>query len=157
MGASFRDRLGSIIMLVFIAVLWGQRNYTTPFGGIFPDRIMIIMTVFVIITLILSFTRYRVMTAAEEKEKDETEGGRWSDMGVVISILLLWVLLLALCRFCPVGRGRFYDHLLVYQRAAEGLAGNSQSAGPGLAITFLIIFIFSYLLKVPLPQGDIFG
>lgn len=27
----------------------------------------------------------------------------------------------------------------------------------GLAITFLITFIFGYLLKVPLPPGEMFG
>lgn len=27
----------------------------------------------------------------------------------------------------------------------------------GLAMTYLIVFIFGYLLLVPLPQGEIFG
>ena len=102
MSAAFRDRLGSIIMLVFIAILWVQRNYTTPFGGIFPDRIMIIMTIFVVTTLILSFTRYRVMSEAQEKAGDE-KGTRWGDMSVVIAILLLWVLLLRYLGFALTG------------------------------------------------------
>jgi hypothetical protein len=156
MSASFRDRLGSIIMLVFVAVLWGQRNYTTPFGGIFPDRIMIIMTVFVIITLILSFTRYRVMTAAEEKEKDEG-GERWSDMGVVISILLLWVLLLRSAGFALLGVAGFTTISWYISGQRKDWRMIVKALALGLAITFLIIFIFGYLLKVPLPQGDIFG
>jgi len=156
MSASFRDRLGSIIMLVFVAILWGQRNYTTPFGGIFPDRIMIIMTVFVIITMILSFTRFRVMTAADEKEKDEG-GKRWTDMGVVIAILLLWVLLLRYAGFALLGVAGFATISWYISGNRKDWRMVVKAVALGFAITFLIVFIFGYLLKVPLPQGDIFG
>jgi uncharacterized membrane protein len=43
-------------MLAVIAILWGQRSYKTPFGGIFPDGIMVLMAIFVVLTLILLFS-----------------------------------------------------------------------------------------------------
>jgi hypothetical protein len=156
MGASFRDRLGSIIMLVFIAVLWIQRDYTTPFGGIFPDRIMIIMTCFVVITLILSFTRFRVM--ADTDKKEENEGGeRWSDMGVVIVILLLWVLLLRYAGFALSGVVGFASIAWYISGQRKDWQTIANAVALGLAITYLIILIFGHLLQVPLPQSDIFG
>jgi hypothetical protein len=156
MGASFRDRLGSIIMLVFIAVLWVQRDYTTPFGGIFPDRIMIIMTGFVVITLILSFTRFRVM--AETDKKAENEGGeRWTDMGVVIAILLLWVLLLRYAGFALSGVVGFASIAWYISGQRKDWQTIAKAVALGLAITYLIILIFGHLLQVPLPPGDIFG
>jgi Tripartite tricarboxylate transporter TctB family len=156
MGASFRDRLGSIIMLIFIAVLWIQRDYTTPFGGIFPDRIMIIMTAFVGITLILSFTRFRVM--ADTAKKAESEGGeRWSDMGVVIAILLLWVLLLRYAGFALAGVVGFASIAWYISGRRKDWRMIAKAVALGLAITYLIILIFGHLLQVPLPPGDIFG
>ena len=157
MGASFRDRLGSIIMLVFIAVLWAQRNYTTPFGGIFPDWIMIIMTVFVVITLILSFTRFRVMTETDIKEEEETESGRWLEMGVVITILLFWVLLLRYAGFALSGVVGFSSIAWYISGQRKDWRVMAKAVVLGLAITYLIIFIFSFLLKVPLPQNQIFS
>jgi putative tricarboxylic transport membrane protein len=156
MGAMFRDRLGSIIMLAFIAILWVQRSYTTPFGGIFPDRIMIIMTIFVVVTLILSFTRYRTIKE-EEKEESETGEKRWSDMAVVIVIMMLWVLLLRYVGFALSGVVGFASIAWYISGQRKDWKTVVKALLMGLAITYLIIFIFGYLLKVPLPKGEIFG
>lgn len=156
MGATFRDRLGSILMLVFIAVLWIQRSYTTPFGGIFPDRVMMIMTVFVVVTLILSFTRYRTMKEEEQKES-ETGEKRWLDMAVVIVIMMLWVLLLRYVGFALSGVVGFASIAWYISGQRKDWKTVVKALLMGLAITYLIIFIFGYLLKVPLPQGEIFG
>jgi putative tricarboxylic transport membrane protein len=156
MGATFRDRLGSIIMLAFIAILWVQRGYTTPFGGIFPDRIMIIMTVFVVVTLILSFTRYRTMKE-EEKKESETEGKRWLEMTVVIVIMMFWVLLLRYVGFALSGVVGFASIAWYISGQRKDWKTVVKALLMGLAMTYLIVFIFGYLLKVPLPQGEIFG
>jgi Na+/melibiose symporter-like transporter len=155
MGAMFRDRLGSIIMLAFIAILWVQRSYTTPFGGIFPDRVMIIMTIFVVVTLILSFTRYRTIKE-EEKEESETGEKRWSDMAVVIVIMMLWVLLLRYVGFALSGVVGFASIAWYISGQRKDWKTIVKALLMGLAITYLIIFIFGYLLKVPLPKGEIF-
>jgi putative tricarboxylic transport membrane protein len=155
MGATFRDRLGSIIMLAFIAVLWIQRSYTTPFGGIFPDRIMILMAGFVILTLILSFTRYRTMKE-EEQEEPETGEKLWLDMGVVIIIMLLWVLLLRYVGFALCGVVGFASTAWYISGERKNWKMIVKALLMGLIMTYLIIFIFGHLLKVPLPQGEIF-
>ncbi|MGB3400964.1 MAG: hypothetical protein WBA34_12435, partial [Candidatus Deferrimicrobiaceae bacterium] len=67
MKASTRDRLGSILMLAFVASLWMQRSYMTRFGGIFPDIVMEIMAGILVTTLVLSFTPYAAMKEAGEK------------------------------------------------------------------------------------------
>jgi uncharacterized membrane protein len=71
MDAKFRDRLGSVIMLAFIAILWGNRGYTTPFGGIFPDAVMIFMTALVVLTLIRSFISRQAMEVETKQREDE--------------------------------------------------------------------------------------
>lgn len=156
MGATFRDRLGSLLMLVFIAVLWVQRDYTTPFGGIFPDRIMIIMAAFIVVTLILSFTPYRVMKEGDEKEEAVTEGKRWLDMVVVIAIMLLWVLFLRYVGFALLGVAGFASIAWYISGERNNWRTIVKAVAVGLAITYLIIFIFGHLLQVPIPPGEIF-
>lgn len=156
MGATFRDRLGSIIMLAFIAILWVQRDYTTPFGGIFPDRIMILMTAFVILTLILSFTRYRTMKEEDERKAATPEVNRWLDMSVVIAIMLLWVLLLRYVGFALSGVVGFASIAWYISDERKNWKVIVKAVVLGLVITYLIVFIFGHLLLVPLPQGEIF-
>ena len=154
MGATFRDRLGSLFMLVFIAVLWVQRDYTTPFGGIFPDRIMIMMAAFVIVALILSFTRYRVMKEEEEKE---SEGKRWLDMAVVIAIMFSWVLLLRYVGFALTSVAGFTSIAWYISGERKNWRTIVKALAVALVITFLIVYIFGHLLQVPIPPGEIFG
>jgi hypothetical protein len=154
MGATFRDRLGSIIMLAFIAILWVQRGYTTPFGGIFPDAVMIILMAFVVLTLILSFTRYR--TIKEEEKAPVSEGKRWLDMAVVIGILLLWVLLLRYVGFALSGVLGFASITWYISGERKNWKVIVKAVAVALAITFLIVYIFGHLLLVPIPPGEIF-
>jgi putative tricarboxylic transport membrane protein len=143
-------------MLAFIVILWVQRGYTTPFGGIFPDRVMIIMTIFVVVTLILSFTRYRTMKEEEQKES-ETGEKRWLDMAVVIVIMMLWVLLLRYVGFALSGVVGFASIAWYISGQRKDWKTVVKALLMELAITYLIVFIFGYLLKVPLPQGEVFG
>lgn len=153
MGATFRDRLGSLFMLVFIAVLWFQRDYTTPFGGIFPDRIMILMAAFAVVALILSFTPYRVMKEEDEKEP---EGKRRGDMAVVIAIMFAWVLLLRYVGFALTSVVGFTSIAWYISGERNNWRTLVKALAIALAITFLIVYIFGHLLLVPIPPGEIF-
>jgi len=156
MKAGTLDRLGSILMLAFVAVLWVQRDYMTPFGGIFPDIVMEIMAGILVVTLILSFTPYAAMKEAGEKKG---EGGRktnWKDMAVVGGILLAWAVLLRFLGFALsgiVGFGSISWYL-------GGMRRDVKDAGRclliGVAIVILMVVVFQRLLDVPLPVGKIF-
>ena len=157
MGAKFRDRLGSIIMLAFIAILWGSRSYTTPFGGIFPDAVMILMTALVVVTLIRSFTRRRAMEEENKQREDEKEEKQWLDMAVVMVILLLWVLLFRYLGFAVAGVVGFASISWYISGKRKDWKMMVKAVVVGMAVTFALIGIFGYFLQVPLPQGEIFG
>jgi len=155
MKASTRDRLGSILMLAFVAALWAQRDYMTPFGGIFPDIVLEIMAGILVVTLVLSFTKYAAMKEEGEKKK---EGGKtnWQDMAVVGGILLAWALLLQYLGFALtgiVGFGGISWYL-------GGMRRDVKDAGRclliGIVIVVLMVVVFQRLLEVPLPPGKIF-
>ena len=67
MTTKWGDRLGSGLMLGLVAVLWSQRNYMTPFGGIFPDRIMSILALLALILFVRSF---RSLPTIDNERKD---------------------------------------------------------------------------------------
>ena len=101
MNARTKDRLGSVLLLIFVAILWVQRDYTTPMGGIFPDRIMLILTVLLVVGLGLSFTRYAALREGGEKREEGSKN--WRDLIVVIVGLLLWTGLLRSVGFALTG------------------------------------------------------
>lgn len=155
-----RDRLGSLLMLAFIAILWVQRDYTSPLGGMFPDTIMIIMALFVALALILSFTKHPAMAdATRPGEDDETAAGgpQLRRVLVVSLILALWVWL-----YEPVGF--VLTALLGFASIAAYLGDRSRPMREvgralvlGAAVSFVVWLVFDYFLLVPLPGGFLFG
>jgi Na+/melibiose symporter-like transporter len=156
MDAKFRDRLGSVIMLAFIAILWASRSYTTPFGGIFPDAVMILMTVLVVVTLIRSFMSGREMEVESTQRESEKEEKHWLDMAVVMVILLLWVLLFRYLGFAIAGVVGFASIAWYTSGKRKDWKMMVKAVLVGMAVTFVLMAIFGYLLQVPLPEGEIF-
>lgn len=156
MDAKFRDRLGSVIMLAFVAVLWMSRSYTTPFGGIFPDAVMMLMTALIVLSLVLSFTRREPMKVETENVEDEKEQKHWLDMAVVMVILLLWVVLFRYLGFALAGVVGFASIAWYISGKRRDWKMVLKAVVVGILVTFALIGIFDYMLQVPLPQGEIF-
>ncbi len=156
MSAKARDLLGSILIFIFVAVLWSERNYMTPFGGIFPDVVMGCLFLLVAITFILSFTPFRTIKdgdgASAEKGKKH-----WREMIVVAVILLAWATLLRYLGFALTGVVGFGSITWYLSERRNSLRCILSAVIIALAMTYLLVFVFEYLLKVPLPPGRIFG
>jgi hypothetical protein len=155
MKASTRDRLGSILMLAVVASLWAQRDYMTPYGGLFPDIVMEIMAGILLVTLALSFTKYAAMKEAGEKKK---EGGKtnWKDMGVVGGVLLAWAVLLRYLGFALTGILGFGSISWYLGGMPRDVKDIGRCLLIGVAIVFLMVVVFQRLLDVPLPPGTLF-
>jgi ABC-type Fe3+-siderophore transport system permease subunit len=156
MDAKFRDRLGSVIMLAFVAVLWMNRGYTTPFGGIFPDAVMILMTILIALSLIRSFTSRHAVQVENHQLEGEKEEKHWLDMAVVMVILLLWVLLFRYLGFAVAGVVGFASIAWYISGKRKDWKMVVKAVLVGMAVTFVLMAIFGYLLQVPLPEGEIF-
>lgn len=155
MNAKARDLLGSVLMLVFVVSLWVQRDFNTPFGGIFPDIVMVGLVVLVVITIVLMFTPWQALKDDEEKEKSSSV--HWLDMAIVGIILFAWTLLLRPFGFIAtglVGFGTISWFLNERRNSARGLI---ESALVGAGMVLLLVLVFEYGLKVPLPKGTVFG
>jgi hypothetical protein len=153
-SAKWKDRLGSVLLLALVAIFWTQRDYVTPFGGIFPDRIMICMAILLVLALILSFTPYAAMK--ESSKAESTERKNWKPMVVVSIVLLLWTGLLRYLGFAITSIAGFAGISWYLGGCPRSLKSIGASVGIALGITYLIIFIFGRLLSVPLPTGVLF-
>ncbi len=156
MNARARDLLGSILMLVFVAVLWMQRNYITPFGGIFPDIVMICLAAVAVLTLIMAFTPWAAIKEAAVKKQDALRKN-WFEMAVVGIIMLVWTVLLRYAGFALSGVLGFGGIAWFLSSRRGSLRTILTTFIAGAVLTYLLIFIFEHLLQVPLPKGTIFG
>lgn len=156
MKAGTRDRLGSLLMLLFVASLWLQRDYMTPFGGIFPDIVLEIMAGILVATLILSFTPCAAMKEAGEK-KEESGKTNWNDMAAVGGMLLAWAILLRYLGFALTGVLGFGAISWYLGGRRKDIKDVAQCLLIGVAMTFVMVLVFQRMLEVPLPSGTIFG
>ncbi|MGA7105006.1 MAG: tripartite tricarboxylate transporter TctB family protein [Candidatus Deferrimicrobiaceae bacterium] len=156
MKTSTRDRLGSILMLAFVASLWMQRSYMTRFGGIFPDIVMEIMGGILVTTLVLSLTKYAAMKEAGEKNGEDGKIN-WKDMAVVGGMLLAWAVLLRYLGFALTGVLGFGAISWYLGGMRKDIKDVGRCLLIGVAMTFLMVLVFQRLLEVPLPPGAIFG
>ena len=151
-----RERLGAIIMLATVAILWTQRTYTTPFGGIFPDLVMMILVILSILLLILSFLKKPSTPPVQPPTEKPHIKQQWFDLGIVGLILLLWVFLLRPLGFVLMSVFGFAGISIFLSRKALTAWVVGKSVVYAFIITYVIVFIFGKLLLVPLPVGILF-
>jgi hypothetical protein len=143
-------------MLATIGILWTQRTYTTPFGGIFPDLLMMILIILSILLLVLSFLKKPSTSPVQSPAEKPHTKHQWFDLGVVGLILLLWVFLLRPVGFVVMSVFGFAGISIFLSRRALTAWIIGKSIVYAFIITYLIVFIFGKLLLVPLPVGTIF-
>ncbi len=153
MSVRTRDRLGALLLLGFVGVLWVQRDYLTPFGGIFPDRVMIILAALLLLDLVLSFTPYASLK--EEKSEEKRIKTYPVKMAVVTVSLFLWVGLIKYFGFA-------LSSIVVFTGISWYLADKRRkiktvvnSILVAVALTLLIVVVFEKILLVPLPKGEL--
>lgn len=149
MTTQLGDRIGSGLMLGLVAVMWSQRDYMTPYGGIFPDRIMSILALLALVLFVRSFR------GLPTKEPSATRRN-WFDLTVVGLLLLGWVFSLSSLGFFVTGVLGFSGISIFLARGKLNVKVIATSIGYALIMTYGLILIFAKLLLVPLPVGTFF-
>lgn len=157
MNAKMRDLLGSAFMLVFVVSLWVQRDFTTPFGGIFPDIWIGCLVALVAITILLTWTPWSAVKDDEDGKEEKSTGGHWFDMAVVGAILFAWALLLRYFGFLATGFIGFSSISWFLNDRRNSVRGFLESVAIGVAMVGVLILAFEYGLNVPLPKGNLFN
>lgn len=155
MNVRTRDLLGSIFMLVFVISLWMQRDFSSPFGAIFPDVWLFILAGLAVVTIALAYTPWSALK--DDVEKTKSSGGHWFDMAVVGVILLAWTILLRHIGFIATGLIGFTAISWFLNDRRNTIKGFIESTVVGAGMVGLLLLVFEILLKVPLPKGFIFN
>jgi len=142
-------------MLAIVVVLWVQRDYTTPMGGIFPDRIMGITVLLALLGVALALNPRGAARDAEAPAATDGER-RWLDLFVVIGILTIWTLFLRQLGFVVVSVVGFSGMAYYLSGRYRDIRTIATALVVGVATTAVFVFIFGHLLKVPLPPGILF-
>jgi len=153
MSAKVKDRIGALLLLSFVVILWAQRDYITPFGGIFPDRVMIITASLLVLDLILSFTPYASLKE-ENKEPEVSPMIHPFRMAVMVVSLLLWAGLIRYLGFALTSIVAFTGISYYLSKERKKLKTILMSALVAFILTSLIVVVFEKLLLVPLPEGE---
>lgn len=154
MKARTRDLLGSIFMFVFVVSLLVQRDFNTPLGAIFPDVVMGCVVLLIVITIALMFTPWSAIN--DDEESVQPAGGQWFDMIFVGALLLAWTVLLRPAGFIFTSFLGFTIISWFLNEKRNSLKGIILSTVVGAGMVGLLIFVFQYVLKVPLPKGTLF-
>ena len=141
-------------MFAFVVSLWVQRDFNTPFGAIFPDVVMGCILLLIVITIALMFTPWKAIK--EEEESVQPQGGQWFDMIFVGALLLIWTVLLRPLGFIFTSFLGFTIISWFLNEDRNSFKGFVLSALIGAGMVGLLIYVFQYLLKVPLPKGTLF-
>src|SRR5690625_2094834 len=156
-----RDRLGSLLMLVVIALLWSQRSYSNPLSGMFPDTVMAIMAVSIVVTLILSFTPYAAgldfsedatAQADNNTKQQHRHVARWRVFWVML-FLSLWVILFRSWGFAVTGLLGFTSIAWYLTPSPRRMRDLLICLGLAAVLLSVIYLVFDYFLGVPLPLG----
>lgn len=161
-----KERLGTFLMLAILASFWVQRDYSVVLSGWFPDAVMVVMAVLLVLHLSLSFTRYAATPNASESNEASNENDPnhnretiWKAMKLVAAVVLLvlWVGFFRSAGFILTGTVGFavFGCFLGEpgKRGKHALTG----AIAGAVSSIVLYIAFGYYLLVPLPTLILFN
>ena len=106
--------------------------------------------------MLLVITPWRAIEDGEEKAQKGTSF-HWFDMAVVGGILLTWTVLLRYLGFIATGLIGFGSISWFLNERRNSFRGLIESILVGAVMVAVLVLVFQYLLKVPLPKGNVFG
>lgn len=130
--------------MVFASVFWVQRDYTSKFGGLFPDPVIIAMAVLGLVLALLGLVQRR----PSEHKSDVPLAG------VIRAVLLLvaWVALLPTLGYVVDGLVFFVLAALLMRDHRPSLKGLALDVGVSVGVVAVLYLVFTWVLVVQLPE-----
>lgn len=130
--------------MVFASVFWVQRDYTSKFGGLFADPVIIAMAVLGLVLALLGLVQRR----PSEHKSDVPLAG------VIRAVLLLvaWVALLPTLGYVVDGLVFFVLAALLMRDHRPSLKGLALDVGVSVGVVAVLYLVFTWVLVVQLPE-----
>lgn len=136
--------ISGLAFVVFAGVFWVQRNYTSEFGGLFADPVIIVMAVLGLVLALLGLVQRR----PSEHKSDVPLAG------VIRAVLLLvaWVALLPTLGYVVDGLVFFVLAALLMRDHRPSLKGLALDVGVSVGVVAVLYLVFTWVLVVQLPE-----
>lgn len=139
--------LAGLIMVTVVIVFWVQRGYTSQYGGLFPDPVMIALGVLGLVLAGLGITRRT--TGAEEDAEARLP---WAGLARAVGILIAWVASLTYLGYLVGGAVFFLGMALLMRTERPTAKAVALDAVVAVAVVGLFYLVFTQLLTVRLPE-----
>lgn len=136
--------ISGLAFVVLAGIFWVQRSYTSEFGGLFPDPVIIVVAVLGLILAVLGLVQRK---ASEHK----------SDVpltGLIRAVLLLvaWVALLPTLGYVVGSLVFFVLTALLMRGHRPSLKGLALDVAVSVAVVGVLYLLFTTVLIVELPE-----
>lgn len=136
--------ISGLAFVVFTGVFWVQRNYTSKFGGLFADPVIIAMAVLGLVLALLGLVQRR---PSEHKSEVPLAG-------LIRAVLLLvaWVALLPTLGYVVGSLVFFVLTALLMRDHRPSLKGLALDVGVSVGVVAVLYLVFTWVLVVQLPE-----
>jgi len=136
--------ISGLAFVVFAGVFWVQRNYTSEFGGLFADPVIIVMAVLGLVLALLGL----VQRGPSEHKSDVPLAG-----GIrAVLLLVAWVALLPTLGYVVDGLVFFVLAALLMRDHRPSLKGLALDVGVSVGVVAVLYLVFTWVLVVQLPE-----
>lgn len=136
--------ISGLAFVVFAGVFWVQRGYTSEFGGLFPDPVIIVMAVLGLVLAVLGLVQ-----RGPSEHKFEVPLA-----GLIRAVLLLvaWVALLPTLGYVVGSLVFFVLTALLMRDHRPSLKGLALDVGVSVGVVAVLYLVFTWVLVVQLPE-----
>lgn len=138
--------IGGFVVLIFCFIFWIQRDYTSDYGGLFPDVVMVVLAVLSVILIA------RGVLWRHESGWDTTGRLGYRDLGRALVLLIAWVISLPVLGYL-IGGILFFTLVAVMMRTERpSLKNIALDLGVAIAVVGAFYLAFTQVLYVTLPE-----
>lgn len=137
--------IAAVGLLVITALFWVQRDYTTRFGGTFPDPVLIALGALNFALLVLGLTRWR----NERLTQELSAGGLVRALGILVA----WVAALPFLGYLLGGILFFWVTAVLLRTERLTVKGVLLDAAVALVTVGALYLVFTRVLVVRLPTA----
>jgi len=145
------DRISSIVILGLCAYFWYESTRFTKFGSLFPQAVVIALSLLALMLLIVSFFRRR-----EKVKAFEQTGVKYINIVIAGLLIIAWTFFIKLLGFVVTSAVFFSVITIIFDSKKKTALYLLKKIGVVVATVGFFYLFFSKLLLVPFPKGVLF-
>lgn len=136
-----------LVLVAIAAVFWSQRNYSSPYGGTFPDPIIIVLGVLGLALAVLGLLGKEV-SGGDDQDLERLPLGR---LAIAVVVLAAWAVSLPYLGYIAGGILFFTMCALLMRKTRPTWKGVLLDVVVATGLLFACDYVFREFLYVQLP------